>query len=129
MMIMIDETSSILVNKRRIAPIRRVSRLNPASGEKPNQEDRPFGVVDRVTISKAALEKNQHLQNQVDAVASTYLTSPEKPYGAAISRLMTYRQSISIPYSQQRQDVHPEECRKVISCRAAAAAAGSSRPA
>ena len=64
---MIDKTPYIIVENHKIAPIRRASKMNPAFAERPNREDRPFGVVDRVTISREAMEKYRQLQAQVDA--------------------------------------------------------------
>jgi hypothetical protein len=73
---MIDKTPYIIVDNHKIAPIRRASKMNPAPAERPNREDRPFGVVDRVTISRQAMEKYRQLQAQVDAEPSvcTYLS-------------------------------------------------------
>lgn len=64
---MIDKTPYIIVDNHKIAPIRRASKMNPVSAGRPNREDQPFGVVDRVTISKAGLEKYRQLQGSVDA--------------------------------------------------------------
>ena len=59
---MIDNTPYIIVDNRKIAPLRRSSNPDPASAERPNRMDQPFGVVDRVTISGEAMEKCRQLQ-------------------------------------------------------------------
>lgn len=64
---MIDKTPYIVVDNQKIAPIRRGSATYPTSAQKANREDQPFGVIDRVTISNAALQKYRQLQIAVDA--------------------------------------------------------------
>ena len=59
---MIDDTPHIIVDNRKIAPLRRASSPDPASAERPDRKGRPFGVVDRVTISSEAKEKSRQLQ-------------------------------------------------------------------
>jgi len=84
---MIDDTPYLIVDNQKIAPLHRVSKLHSASAEKPNRDDRPFGVVDRVTISGEAMEKYRQLQAQVEAEPPT-LTSPfGKPWTSTIPRL------------------------------------------
>lgn len=63
---MIEKTPYIIVDNRKIAPIRRASGTLPVPAERSNQ-DLPFGVVDRVTISNAAVEKYRQLQITGDA--------------------------------------------------------------
>jgi hypothetical protein len=64
---MIDKTPYIIIDDHKLAPIRGPSRTIPASADGSQREDRPFGIVDRVTISKAAMEKYRQLQLAGDA--------------------------------------------------------------
>jgi len=59
---MIDNTPYIIVDNRKITPLRRVTTPGSVSAERPNRKDQPFGVVDRVTISGEAMEKCRQLQ-------------------------------------------------------------------
>lgn len=59
---MIDDTPYIIVDNQKIAPIYRASKSHSTPAEKPNRENRPFGVVDRVTISREAMEKCRQQQ-------------------------------------------------------------------
>ena len=59
---MIDDTPYIIVDNRKIAPLYRVTTPGSVSAERPNRKDQPFGVVDRVTISREAIEKCRQLQ-------------------------------------------------------------------
>jgi hypothetical protein len=64
---MIDNIPYITVDNRKIAPLYRVSKPYSASDGTPGRDDRPFGVVDRITISGEAMEKYRQLQAQVEA--------------------------------------------------------------
>lgn len=60
----IDEnTPYIVVDNRKIAPIQRLSPAPPVSHGRKQTEERPFGVVDRVTISSAAREKLRQMES------------------------------------------------------------------
>ena len=50
-------TPYIIVNDQRIFPIEWSPRSDSATAERKGQEERTFGVVDRVTISAEAREK------------------------------------------------------------------------
>jgi hypothetical protein len=55
-----DDTPYIIVDNRKIPPIQRPARTGSASAVRPRGEEQPFGVVDRVTISREAREKARH---------------------------------------------------------------------
>lgn len=59
---MIEKTPYIIVDDKKIAPIRRVLKPTRTPAKSADREDKPFGVVDRVTISKAAMEKSRRFQ-------------------------------------------------------------------
>lgn len=61
---MIDKTPYIIVDNRKIAPIQHLPRTKSASNDDSSRKEQPFGVVDRVTISKEAKEKSLKLQTQ-----------------------------------------------------------------
>lgn len=63
---MIDDTPYIIVDNQKIAPIAWTPRAASAADDKPGHEERPFGIVDRVTISKEAREKSRWHQAQAD---------------------------------------------------------------
>ena len=84
---MIDKTPYIIVDNQKIAPIRRASKTNPTSAERPNREDQPFGVVDRVTLSNAALQKYRHLQIIVDTDPSIHPPPSQKALTPTIALL------------------------------------------
>ena len=52
-----DEPPFIIVDGRKIAPILRLSGRTEAPLEQAAQTNPPFGVVDRVTISRAARQR------------------------------------------------------------------------
>jgi hypothetical protein len=54
---MIDDTPYIIVDNQIIPPIERSSPAQSAGDEPPAQKEQPFGVIDRVTISKQARER------------------------------------------------------------------------
>ena len=62
---MIDDTPYIIVDNQRLHPIYRASKIEPTSSSQPDREEPPFGVVDRVTISKEALERYRLYQTAV----------------------------------------------------------------
>ena len=64
---MIDDIPFMIVDNQKIAPLRGASKMELVSAEMPNRNDRPFGIVDRVTISKEAMEKYRQLQTPVAA--------------------------------------------------------------
>lgn len=61
-----DEPPTIIVDNRKLAPISRIARGSSASRNRSDEKSAPFGVVDRVTISKAAREKYRESQSVVD---------------------------------------------------------------
>lgn len=61
---MIDKTPYIIVDNRKIAPIQQSPRTKSAADDESSRRQQPFGVVDRVTISKEAQEMFLKLQTQ-----------------------------------------------------------------
>jgi hypothetical protein len=59
---MIKETPYIIVDNRKISPIERSPRPDSATADRPRQQEQPFGVVDRVTISREAQERSRRYQ-------------------------------------------------------------------
>lgn len=64
---MIDKTPYIIVDNRKIAPIQQSPRTKSAADDESSRRQQPFGVVDRVTISKEAQEMFLKLQTQTGA--------------------------------------------------------------
>jgi hypothetical protein len=59
---MMDDTPYIVVDNQIIPPIERLSPASSAGDDPPEQKEQPFGVIDRVTISKEARERyRQHV--------------------------------------------------------------------
>ena len=65
--IMIDDPPYIIVDNQRLDPIFRSAEIEPPSSKPPDQGEAPFGVVERVTISKAALERYRQYQSAATA--------------------------------------------------------------
>lgn len=59
---MIDNTPYIIVDNQKIAPIAWSPRPASATDGGPEREARPFGIVDRVTISREARERSRWQQ-------------------------------------------------------------------
>lgn len=57
---MTDDTPYIIVDNQTISPIERPVRPGSTAADRYGHEEQPFGVVDRVTISKEAREKARH---------------------------------------------------------------------
>lgn len=86
-----DEPPTIIVDNRKLAPIARIDRSQPASGKRPNETSDPFGVVDRVTISNAAREKYREFQAAVeDGLPVPQLRCPEQ-------KAITYKAMADLP--------------------------------
>lgn len=86
-----DEPPIIIVDNRKLAPISRIDRSRPASGKPSDQTSAPFGVVDRVTISKAAREKYREFQAAVeDGLPAPQLHCPEQ-------KAITYQAMADLP--------------------------------
>lgn len=64
---MIDDTPYIIVDDLKIAPIGRSPQLNSEAENRARWEERPFGVVDRVTISSEARVKARYHQAHAEA--------------------------------------------------------------
>lgn len=54
---MIDKTPYIIVDDQKIFPIHRSARPGSTHSDPSGRKEQPFGVVDRVTISREAREK------------------------------------------------------------------------
>ena len=61
---MVNKIPYIIVDNRKISPIERSPRPDSATADRPGHQEQPFGVVDRVTISKEAREKSRLQQTQ-----------------------------------------------------------------
>ena len=72
-----DNIPYIIVDNRKIAPIRRVAPEVPLSHRQSSNDERPFGVVDRITISDAARKKFRQMEAMEDN-DTTALTPPDK---------------------------------------------------
>jgi len=55
---MADDTPYIIVDNRKIPPIERSPRPDPAKADRSGREEQTFGVVDRVSISWEARQKS-----------------------------------------------------------------------
>jgi hypothetical protein len=85
---MINETPYIVVDNRKIAPIERSPRPDAATADRPRHQEQPFGVVDRVTISREAQERSRHDQARGEADLPA-IESPAKQQ-LATGPLLTY---------------------------------------
>ena len=72
-----DKTPYIVVDNRKIAPIRRTAPKVPLYYGRESTEERPFGVVDRVTISDAAREKLRRME-ALEENGTNASTPPDK---------------------------------------------------
>ncbi|BBO90668.1 hypothetical protein [Desulfosarcina ovata] len=61
-----DEPPYIIVDNQKILPIERAPRSNPVADGKRGREDDPFGIVDRVTLSREGLEKSRQALDVVE---------------------------------------------------------------
>lgn len=83
----LDDTPYIIVDDRKIAPIYRGTISHSGRAELPPEDDRPFGVVDRVTLSQAALDACRCAQEAAGAGRSAACKQPpaalltELPHG------------------------------------------------
>lgn len=78
-MVMNDEPPTIIVDDRKLTPISRIARGKSASGKRSDETSVPFGVVDRVTISKAAREKYRESQSAaVEGLPAPQRSCPEQ---------------------------------------------------
>ena len=94
-MAMNDEPPTIIVDNRKLAPISRIARGSPASRNRSDERSAPFGVVDRVTISKAAKEKFRELQSDPDeGSAKPQLSYPEQ-------KAITYDAMANLPKKRE----------------------------
>jgi hypothetical protein len=80
--LMPDDTPYIIVDNKKIAPVSRLSKPGSASDSKPNRQDHPYGVIDRVSISTEAMEKNRQLQRQSEAQPPAYRPRSGNPQRA-----------------------------------------------
>jgi len=85
---MIDDTPYIIVDNRKIAPIERSHRPDPATAARPRREEQTFGVIDRVTISREAREKARHQTAHAEADPPSLENLSKKP--PQTSPLLTY---------------------------------------
>ena len=88
---MIDDTPFIIVDNQKLSPIGRAPRPGPATDRRTRQEERPFGVIDRVTISREAREKSMQQPAQPKASSPTLEGLSINPHTATTVRL-TYSQ-------------------------------------
>lgn len=86
-MLMIDDTPYIIVDNQKIAPVSRMTPSDSATAEKQQREDKPFGVVDRVTISSAAKEKYRQQQFLVEVDPPALIPSSKGSRTPAMKRL------------------------------------------
>lgn len=85
---MVNETPYIIVDNRKISPIERSPRPDSATARRPRQQEQPFGVVDRVTISREAQETSRLHQARREADLPA-IEGPAKRQPAA-GPLLTY---------------------------------------
>lgn len=78
---MLDDTPYIIVDDRRIAPIYRGAISHSGRAELPPEDDRPFGVVDRVTLSQAALDACRCAQEAAASKQPPAALLTELPHG------------------------------------------------
>jgi hypothetical protein len=85
-----DELPTIIVDNRKLTPVSRIARAAPSFRNRSDEQSAPFGVVDRVTLSKAAREKCRESQFVVDDdLPAPQLRPPERkaiPYDAAANQ-------------------------------------------
>jgi hypothetical protein len=67
----VDTTPYILVDNQRISPIGWSRRSDSANIERKGPEEQIFGIVDRVTISREAMEKSRCLEEFAQVDSST----------------------------------------------------------
>jgi hypothetical protein len=88
---MIDKTPYIIVDNHKIPPIERLQRPAQAAGEEATREGKPFGVVDRVTLSREGREKSLELQARAEYDDEpAFLESPPKRPAITVVDLLTY---------------------------------------
>ncbi|MBC2710097.1 MAG: hypothetical protein HGJ94_03550 [Desulfosarcina sp.] len=86
---MIGNTPYIIVDNQKISPIGRSPRSDSSTGGRTGREDQPFGVVDRVTISREAREKSKWQQAYFEAEPPALEGLPKKPQ-TTTTALLTY---------------------------------------
>ena len=86
---MVDETPYIIVDNQKIAPLHRGTRERSAPEVTRESPDQSFGVVDRVTISKAAIRKLKEMKLHHQAESPSPPSLPEGR-SAVVLPLLTY---------------------------------------
>jgi hypothetical protein len=94
-MVMNDEPPIIIVDNRKLTPISRITRGAAFSGKRSDETSVPFGVVDRVTISKAAREKYRESQS----VVAEGLPAPQRSYPE--QKTITYDAAANLPKKRE----------------------------
>jgi hypothetical protein len=90
-----DKTPIIIVDNRELTPISRIARGKPASEKRSDEKNAPFGVVDRVTISKAARDKYQAVQ------AAAAEDSPNPRLSRPEQKTITYDAMANLPKKRE----------------------------
>ena len=88
---MIDEPPTIIVDDRKLTPISRIARGPRPYGNRSDETGVPFGVVDRVTISKAARDKYRESQS----AAAEGFPAPQRSYPE--QKTITYDAAANLP--------------------------------
>jgi hypothetical protein len=86
---MIEKIPYIIVDNRKILPIKRMAHTHPANGDRRGRREQPFGVVDRVTLSAEGREKSRN-QTTHPHIASASAQVPLKKRQPAAAALLTY---------------------------------------
>jgi len=86
-----NEPPIIIVDNRKLAPISRIDRGKPTSEKRSDETGVPFGIVDRVTISRAARQKFQEAQSGGESASPA--SQPRYPEQKAI----TYDAAANMP--------------------------------
>ena len=76
---MIDDKPYIIVDNRKISPIERSPQPDSANADRPRREERTFGIVDRVTISREARERSMRPLPPTEAGPPALEDLPKKP--------------------------------------------------
>jgi hypothetical protein len=82
---MIDDTPYLIVDNQKLVPVNRRSGISRTSADFSNPADLPFGVVDRVTISREGLEKIRRQRTLFEAEPSPLSPASGKTSAAGIS--------------------------------------------
>jgi hypothetical protein len=91
-----DDTPYLIVDNVKLAPVRRINRIEPDLGNRPRTREKTMGIVDRVTLSKEARQLAAQMAVDEESSPETNSLVPV-PRSTVRSQpfLLTYSRNVS----------------------------------